>query len=92
MAAGSGSSVSPAVSSSPLHQDVVGQVLSLRGGPPAPVQNGGGDANYFPEEGKVRELSLQIHACLFQAQQLKLASVQQQPSAAANQQVSCIVV
>lgn len=77
-----------------LQQNVVSQVSSPRGGPPAAVQSfGGGDAYIFPEVGKVRELALQTHGCLFQAQQLKMATVQQQqPSASANQQVrSCSV-
>lgn len=77
-----------------LQQNVAGQISSPRGGPPAAVQSGGGGDTYvFPEVGKVRELALQTHGCLFQAQQLKMASQQQQqPSASANQQVrSCRV-
>lgn len=70
-----------------LQPNIANQVSSPRGGPLAAVQNAGGDANVFPEAGKVRELALQLHSCLFQAQQLKMAAVQQQPSAPANQQV-----
>lgn len=80
------------VSSSSLQQNVVSQGPPQHGGPSAPPHSGAGDANVLPEEGKIRELALQIHCCLFQAQQLKLASMQQQSSAATNQQVrNCLV-
>jgi hypothetical protein len=67
-------------------------VPSPRSGPPAPIQSSVEGVNAFPEAGKVRELALQVHSCLFQAQQLKIATAQQQPSAPANHQVEYHVV
>lgn len=50
---------------------------------PGSQSNGGGATNVFSEEGKIRELALQIHGCLLQAQ---LASAQS-TSTVVNQQV-----
>ena len=84
MAASDPTSFLPSMS---LQANITSQVSSPRGSLPATVQSGGGDTNVFPEAGKVREMALQLHGCLFQAQQLKMAAVQQQPSAPASQQV-----
>lgn len=67
-----------------LHRTVDNQAPPQHGGASVSVQSG--DANIFPEEGKIRELAQQIHSCLYQAEQLKLANAQHQPSA--SQQVS----
>ena len=78
------------LASSAVQQGVIGQVPPQHGGPSAPSHaGGGGDASVFPEGGKVRDLTLQLHGALVQAQQLKLASAQQQqqPSIAVSQQV-----
>lgn len=75
----------------PQHQQSQA-LLQQHGGLPAVPQASGRPSNVFPDEGKVRELALQIHSCLVQAQQLKMASAQQQqqqqqPQPATNQQV-----
>ena len=102
MAAGPGAGVPlsliPPVTS--MQQSVAGRIPAQLAGPPTSMQQqqsgggggGGGESSLFPEGERLKELSLQIHGCLFQAQQLKLASAQQQqqPSAAVAQQVGVV--
>lgn len=71
----------------PISSSLQQNVSSLHG---AAVQSGGGATNVFTEEGKIRELALQLHGSLVQAQQLKLASTQQ-PTVTTNQQVRYIL-
>lgn len=77
----------------PIPSQQQSQAPLQHGGVSAAPQASGRPSNVFPDEGKVRELALQIHSCLVQAQQLKMASAQQQqqqqqpPQPATNQQV-----
>ena len=104
MAAGTGGgagvplSLIPPVTS--MQQGVAGRIPAQLAGPPASTQQqrgggGGGESSLFPEGERLKELALQIHGCLFQAQKLKLASAQQQqqqqPSAAVAQQVGVVL-